>query len=38
MKRFAESQFQGMRVDEFQKEANSYEDICYVSVLSYLSL
>ena len=37
-KAFVDSQFEVMEVYEFQTKANSYEDICWVSVLSYLSL
>ena len=32
------SQFEVMYVYEFQTKANSYEDICSVSVWSYVSL
>ena len=35
---FVESQFEVISVYEFQTKANSYEDICWVSVWSYLSL
>ena len=38
MKTFVESQFEVIFVYEFQTKANSYEDICWVSVWSYLSL
>ena len=37
-KTLLESQFQVMRVHELQTKANSYEDICWVSVSSYVSL
>ena len=37
MNTFVESQFEVIYVYEFQTKANSYEDICWVSVLSYLS-
>ena len=36
-KTLLESQFQVMRVHEFQTKANSYEDICWASVSSYVS-
>ena len=38
MKTFLESQFEVIYVYEFQTKVNSYEDICWVSVWSYLSL
>ena len=38
MKTSVESQFEVMQVYEFQTKANSYEDICWVSVWSYVSL
>ena len=38
MKTFVESQFEVIYVSEFQKTANSYEDICWVSVWIYKSL
>ena len=38
VKTFVESQFEVIQVYEFQTNANSYEDICWVSVWSYLSL
>ena len=38
MKTFFESQFEVIYVYEFQTKANSYEDICSVSVWIYLSL
>ena len=38
MKIFVESQFEVMEIFEFQTKANSYEDICWVSVSSYISL
>ena len=38
LKTFFESQFQVIYVYEFQTKANSYEDICWVSVWSYVSL
>ena len=38
MKTLVESQFEVMLVYEFQAKANSYEEICWVSVWSYLSL
>ena len=38
MKTFVESQFEVIYVYEFQTKANSYEDICWVSVWSYVSL
>ena len=38
MKTFVESQFVVMYVYEFLTKANSYENICLVSVWSYLSL
>ena len=38
LKTFFESQFQVIYVYEFQTKANSYEDICWVSVSSYISL
>ena len=37
MQAFVDSQFEIMRVYEFQTKANFYEDICWVSVWSYLS-
>ena len=37
MKEFVESQFEVIWVYEFQTKANSYEDICWASVWSYLS-
>ena len=38
MKTFLESQFEVIKVYEFQNKAYSDEDICWVSVWSYLSL
>ena len=38
MEAFVESQFEVIYVYEFQTKANSYEDICWLSVWSYLSL
>ena len=38
MKTFVDSQFENIYVYEFQTNANSDEDICWVSVWSYLSL
>ena len=38
MKTFVETQFEVMRVSEIQTKPNSYEDICWVSVGSYVSL
>ena len=38
MKTFAESQFEVIKIYEFQKKANSYEDICWLYVWSYVSL
>ena len=38
MKTFVDSQFENIYVYEFQTKANSDEDICWVSVWSYLSL
>ena len=38
MNTFVESQFEVIYVYEFQTKANSYEDICWVSVWSYVSL
>ena len=38
MKTFVESQFEVIYVYEFQKKANSDEDICWASVWSYVSL
>ena len=38
MKTLVESQFEVMYVYEFQRKANSDEDICWVSVWSYVSL
>ena len=38
MKTFFESQFEIISVYNIQKKANSYEDICSVSVWSYVSL
>ena len=38
MKTFVEDQFRVMSVYEFHRNGNSSEDICWVSVLSYLSL
>ena len=38
MNKFLESQFGVKQVDEFQTKANSYDDLCWVSVSSYLSL
>ena len=38
MKTFVESQFEVMYVYEFQTKPNSWEDICWVSVWSYLRL
>ena len=37
MNTFAEAQFEVIYVYEFQTKANSYEDICWVPVWSYLS-
>ena len=37
IKTFVESQFEVMQVYEFQTKANSYEDICWVSVWTYLN-
>ena len=37
-KTFVESQFEIIQVYEFQTKANSYEDICWVSLWSYVSL
>ena len=38
MKTFVRCQFEVIQGYEFQTNANSYEDICWVSVWSYLSL
>ena len=38
MNKFVVSHFEVMQVYEFQKKPNSYEDICSVSVWSYVSL
>ena len=38
MNKFFESQFEDMKVYEFQTKANSYEDNSWVSVVSYISL
>ena len=38
MKTFVESQFEVITVYQFQTKPNSYEDICSVSVWSYVSL
>ena len=38
MKTFVEPQFEVIYVYDFQTKANSYEDICWVSVWSFLSL
>ena len=38
MKTFVDSQFEVMLVCEFQTKANSYEDICWASLWSYVSL
>ena len=38
MKTFFETQFEVMRVSEFQTKPNSYEGIYWVSVVSYVSL
>ena len=38
MKRFVESQFEVIYVYEFQTKANSYEDVCWGSVWSDVSL
>ena len=38
MKTFVEPQFEVIYVYDFQIKANSYEDICWVSVWSYVSL
>ena len=38
MMTFVESKFECIWVYEFQAKGNSYEDICWVSVWSYLSL
>ena len=38
MNKFVEAQFEVMYVYEFQTKANSYEDISWVSVWSYVSL
>ena len=38
MKTFVRSQFEVMLIYEFQKKENSYEDISWVSVSSYVSL
>ena len=38
MKLFVESRFEVMYVYEFQRKANSYQDICWVSVWTYVSL
>ena len=38
MKAFVEAQFRVMLVYEFHTNGNSFEDVCWVSVWSYLSL
>ena len=38
MKPFVEAQFEVIEVYEFQTKLNSYEDTCWVSVWSYVSL
>ena len=38
MNKFVQSQFEVMLICGFQTKANSYEDICSFSVLSYISL
>ena len=38
MNKFVESQFEDMKADEFQTKVNSYEDICWVSSWTYVSL
>ena len=38
MKTFVESQFEVMLVCKFQTKANSYEDICWASLWSFVSL
>ena len=38
MKTFVESQFEVFEFHEFQTKANSHEDICWLSVWSYLCL
>ena len=38
MKTFVEPKFEVIWVYEFQTKGNSYEDICWASVLSYLIL
>ena len=38
MKTFLESQFEVMKVYDFQTKLDSYEDICWVSVWGYISL
>ena len=38
MKTFVESQLEVISVYEFQTKSNSYEDLCWVSVWSYLRL
>ena len=38
MKTFLESQFEVMEVYEFQTKVNSYADVCWLAVWSYLSL
>ena len=38
MKAFVGSQFEVMKVYEFQTKANFYQDICWISVWSYISL
>ena len=38
MKTFVESQFEVMLVSKFQTKANSYEDICWASLWSFVSL
>ena len=38
MNKFVQSQFEDMKAYEFQTKANSYEDICWVSAWTYVSL
>ena len=38
MNKYLESQFEDMKAYEFQTKANSYEDICWVSVWSCVRL
>ena len=38
MKAFVESQFEVIKIYDFQTKLNSYQDICWVSVWSYVSL